>query len=46
LFALTDAAVRRELGSRSKAAVEEHTPQRMKQALIDAIAASRSNLAC
>jgi len=45
LFALTDATLRRELGSRSKAAVEDHTPQRMKQALIDAIAASRSDLA-
>lgn len=46
LLALTDVAVRRELGSRSKAAVEEHTPQRMKRALVDAIVASRPNLAC
>lgn len=45
LLALADAAVRRNLGSRSKAAVEEHTPQRLKQALIDAIAANRPDLA-
>jgi len=45
LFALTDEALRRDLGSRSKAAVEGHTPQRMKQALIDAIVASRPDLA-
>jgi glycosyltransferase involved in cell wall biosynthesis len=40
LLALTDETLRRDLGKRSYAATEDHTPQRFKQELVEAIAAN------
>jgi glycosyltransferase involved in cell wall biosynthesis len=41
LVALMDAATRREFGARSKAAVEEHSPRRLKVDLVAAIESQR-----
>jgi len=41
LVALMDPALRRELGAQSHAALKEHTPQRLKQSLVAAIAMSQ-----